>query len=381
MDKESLKIYTCECGKVFHSKQALGGHQSCCRIHLGEGKYIERLKQRKKACEKMNEINGFNKDYNNISPKTKNNPIRLQRWIDEQHQCERCGKIMTEFYGVGRFCSLHCANWRQGSEKFRSQTKTRTEKPEWKTPSFEPKISLNPTLSIPPVSNYPKLSDVNLDDYISETKQLIENKLITLAQLKHYRMGAKEGIDFVCCPYCGVRLDVLGRHIQKHGKTKDDVIAEFGSNVLFISKVEYKRKSDVSKATQERLIAEGKHQGWKSRNKKSYAEKFWTEVLDNNNIPYQAEYVLKKSDLGIDSLNNFFLDFLLPGNIDLEIDGKQHSYKDRKEHDKERDAILTAHGYTIYRIQWINPNTLQNKLKVQNQIKEFLDWYQELKRR
>ena len=33
---------------------------------------------------------------------------------------------------------------------------------------------------------------------------------------------------------------------------------------------------------------------------------------------------------------DFFLDFLLPGNIDLEIDGKQHNYEDRKEHDKER---------------------------------------------
>ena len=373
-----MKIYTCECGRKFHSRQALGGHQSFCKIHLGDKKYEEALNQRRIACEKMNQIPDRHKNVGSISRKTKNDPIRLQRWINEQHQCERCGKIMTEFYGVGRFCSLHCANWRQGSEKFRSQTKERKEKPDWKVPSFEPKVDIIPTYPQLPVSNSPKLSNINLNDYVDGTENLIKNKLITVNQLPFYKKDAKEGVDFVFCPYCGIRLNVLGGHIKKHGKTKEDVISEFGNEILFISKVDFKRKSDVSRNTQNRLIAEGKHHGWKSRNTKSYAEKFWKEVLDNNNIPYQAEYVLKKSDLGIDSLNNFFLDFLLPGNIDLEIDGKQHNYENRKEHDKERDAILSQHGYTIYRIQWINPNTPSNKLKVQNQIKEFLDWYQKI---
>ncbi len=126
---------------------------------------------------------------------------------------------------------------------------------------------------------------------------------------------------------------------------------------------------------QQTLIDEGRHKGWQSRDKTSYAEQLWIKVLDNNHIPYQREFVVNKKTLGLNDSSNFFLDFLLPGNIDLEIDGKQHNYEDRKEHDKERDAILSQHGYTIYRIQWINPNTPSNKLKVQNQIKEFLDWY------
>lgn len=34
----------------------------------------------------------------------------LQKWIDEQHCCEICGKLMTIKYGSGRFCSKECAN-------------------------------------------------------------------------------------------------------------------------------------------------------------------------------------------------------------------------------------------------------------------------------
>ena len=369
-----MKTYACECGKTFNSRQALGGHQSCCKAHLGEELYAEVIAKRQVLVDKMRDVN-LAKPSKSISRKTKNNPVKLQQWIDEQHQCERCGKIMTEFYGVGRFCSLHCANWRQGSETFRSQSKTRKEKPDWQVPSFEPKVNIVPIFPKLPISNAPKLSDVNLNDYVDETENLIRNKLITVNQLPFYQKDAREGVDFVYCPYCGVRVNVLGWHIKKHKKNREDVLLEFGNNILFISKRAFFERSQQSKQIQKSLIAEGKHQGWKSRNTKSYAEKFWKEVLDNNNIPYQEEYVLKKSDLGIDSLNNFFLDFLLPCNIDLEIDGKQHNYEDRKEHDKERDAILSQHGYTIYRIQWINPNTPSNKLKVQNQIKEFLDWY------
>lgn len=34
---------------------------------------------------------------------------KLQQWLDEKHTCENCGKVMTEYYGSGRFCSLQCS--------------------------------------------------------------------------------------------------------------------------------------------------------------------------------------------------------------------------------------------------------------------------------
>jgi len=33
----------------------------------------------------------------------------LRKWISEKHTCERCGNVMTELYGSGRFCCKHCA--------------------------------------------------------------------------------------------------------------------------------------------------------------------------------------------------------------------------------------------------------------------------------
>ena len=35
---------------------------------------------------------------------------KLRVWISEHHCCEICGKVMTEKYGSGRFCSKQCAN-------------------------------------------------------------------------------------------------------------------------------------------------------------------------------------------------------------------------------------------------------------------------------
>lgn len=68
-------------------------------------------------------------------------------------------------------------------------------------------------------------------------------------------------------------------------------------------------------------------------------------VLDNNNISYTREDF---------STKKYFLDFLIEKNgkkIDLEIDGKQHKYEDRKDHDKERDEYLTGLGYIVYRVE------------------------------
>ena len=45
----------------------------------------------------------------------------LEQWISEKHKCENCGKIMTEKFSTGRFCSRACANTRHHSE----ETKTK----------------------------------------------------------------------------------------------------------------------------------------------------------------------------------------------------------------------------------------------------------------
>lgn len=119
-------------------------------------------------------------------------------------------------------------------------------------------------------------------------------------------------------------------------------------------------------------VLNGKHQGWKTRNISSYPENFWVKVLESNFINYIREYHVN---------NKYFLDFLIEKNgikIDLEIDGKQHLYEDRKQHDIERDKYLTENNYVVYRIPWNEINSEEGKLLMKNKINDFLTFFNTL---
>ena len=112
-------------------------------------------------------------------------------------------------------------------------------------------------------------------------------------------------------------------------------------------------------------IANGTHNGWNSRNISSYAEKFWSEVLNNNGIRYIREYHLGK----------YFLDFYIEmggRKIDLEIDGQQH--KRQVEHDYIRDEFIKLQGIEVYRVQWNNINTESGKIQMKYKIDTFLEY-------
>ena len=137
-------------------------------------------------------------------------------------------------------------------------------------------------------------------------------------------------------------------------------------------------KSRNSKKSVNELIEKGLHKGWQSRNVESYPEKFFKKVLDNNNIPYEFNKVVRKKDLGVEVNGNYFLDFYLPDcNIDLEIDGKQHLYSDRAESDKLRDSLISK-LHTVYRIKWKSLNTENGKKYMKEQIDRFLDFYKSM---
>ena len=65
--------------------------------------------------------------------------------------------------------------------------------------------------------------------------------------------------------------------------------------------------------------------------------------------------------------------------IDLEIDGKQHQYEDRKIHDEERDSLLRDKGYVVYRISWNEINSDVGKKMMGEKIKEFIDFINKFK--
>jgi len=72
----------------------------------------------------------------------------------------------------------------------------------------------------------------------------------------------------------------------------------------------------------------------------------------------------------------YFLDFKLPKNVDLEIDGSQHQY--RTESDNRRDELISSIGYKIYRISWNDINSSAGKNLMKQKIDKFLKWYNNL---
>ena len=80
-----------------------------------------------------------------------------------------------------------------------------------------------------------------------------------------------------------------------------------------------------------KLVREGRHKGWNSRNIKSYPEIFWEKVLTNNGIDFEREVPALR----------YFLDFVLRKNgvvIDIEIDGKI-KIKTKNMSPEERDKM------------------------------------------
>lgn len=51
-----------------------------------------------------------------------NKEEKQKRWISEQHTCEHCGKVMTEKFGSGRFCSRSCANSHEVTDEQKKKT-------------------------------------------------------------------------------------------------------------------------------------------------------------------------------------------------------------------------------------------------------------------
>lgn len=232
-----------------------------------------------------------------------------------------------------------------------------------------------------------KASETALVNHYGESQELYEAKRIakkervSLARLiknssQYYAKDFVEGKDFIICPYCNLRFgQIQGSHLKIHKKTLDDLFTDFGADYKIISDKTYEKKVIAGKAVQQRLLAEGIHKGWQSRNTTSYAEQFWLQVLDNNNIKYQREVPVKHAN------SNYFLDFVIEQNgklIDLEIDGKQHTYTDRKESDVVRDLYLTKQGYLVYRVAWNEVNSDAGSNEMKEKIAAFLTFYNSL---
>lgn len=111
-----MKTYKCICGREFTDSQVFNNHKANCKQHI-EAKYGDWASY-KEICKA-----GHEHVAQKISETASNKRnSKLIAWISESHTCEKCGIIMTEKYGSGRFCSKKCANSHTRSPESRKKT-------------------------------------------------------------------------------------------------------------------------------------------------------------------------------------------------------------------------------------------------------------------
>jgi very-short-patch-repair endonuclease len=189
--------------------------------------------------------------------------------------------------------------------------------------------------------------------FSEERKQKISNARKTSRVNDEKCRNVKEQpIVTKCCPTCNISFTCLiykqKRYCSKKCLNLDPNIREFRKNIML------------------EKVKNGTHSGWKSRAGKapSYAEKFFMKVLLLNNISYIRDL----------NVGGFFIDFAIEDKkIALEIDGKQHLEKDRKERDDRKDICLKSNGWTVVRIPWKSINNQTGKDYMKEQIKNFLE--------
>ena len=210
----------------------------------------------------------------------------------------------------------------------------------------------------------------NVREHSEETKQKISNSI-----RKHHRSIN----NFVCKDYKYSCLNCNKEFIPKKEKQKFCCLKcskHWFYNNIVNGEENRKRVSDRNKILYQQDIITG----WMIRHKSyhSYAEKFWIKVLGNNNIFYFNEFIVKTN---YNKPAWYSIDFALVKNgkkIDLEIDGRQHKYKERKESDKKRDIFLTSKNWIVYRVEWNEINTNKGKELMKQKIDDFLKFYESL---
>lgn len=291
-------------------------------------------------------------DKNNIDAIIESSPKQNKKSFTYITNCEKCGKefsqITTQYLinnkRCKRFCSRSCAN-----------SHVRTE-------DSKKKVSES-------LNNFYRVNGISRNPLRAED---CKNSILR-------RVKREESPILVNCKFCNKEIYTK----LKFGSYCYECAEEHNlPNLLLYTKdgkiMPSKKRRESSRRAQLKLVAEGRHKGWQSRNIVSYPEKFWQEVLKNNNISYSFNHPVKKSDLGVkDDDSNYFLDFLIGENFDLEIDGKQHSYKERKESDALRDELLNKNGYIVYRIKWNEIVSDRGKLLMEQKIDNFLKFYKQ----
>lgn len=194
-----------------------------------------------------------------------------------------------------------------------------------------------------PIPPFCSITCSNSKIHTDQTKNKISN---TLKQ-KH----PEHTSSIITCKCCGVKKEFPYK-LRKRQFCSNSCTIKYNWT---IPKYRKARVAFINKR-----IKDGLHKGWPHRNKfyKSYAEEFFSNVLDGRKI----KYIFNKKE------GMYFIDFAIDNKkIALEIDGSQHRY--RVGSDKKKDKFLKSRGWKVYRIKWTQPQ------KIYGEIEKFLEFY------
>lgn len=384
---------------------------------------IKRIKA-DKAIEYM-----YNNDYDSIADVAKQFNIGKVSLIKELQQrcsqgeiekipCKNCNNLHDYSYGQGEFCSQICARSysrgfvsEEGKERQR-QTLQRGKEINQRIEQEIKKIYGKNFLNQSPIEIKINIKDIN-DKYTMYQNEaeniecIVYNKdSIKKEELDKIKNNNERkrllGFSTSSNKSYGIVRNTLSPYINKTDEEKEIIRQKISTTLKnkwnedsdwsremreYYSELASKRKS--SEETKEKLrkeiqrrIENGTHVGWTKRGKNmlSYPEKVWKSFFDSLGLEEDKDYIInypvnKRKDLGLDNSANYFLDFYMESpngdKIDIEIDGKQHTYKDRKESDRQRDKALKENNFIVHRIPWININKSEKRKKeVENQKDE-----------
>lgn len=97
-------MYNCICGKQFETSASVAGHKSHCKEYLESKGKLDSYLIRKESYIKTLQANNEKLHESYLHNK--------QIECSQEYYCENCGKLVTEKFGSGRFCSRACANRR-----------------------------------------------------------------------------------------------------------------------------------------------------------------------------------------------------------------------------------------------------------------------------
>ena len=273
--------YICECGKEFDKPNSFNGHKSHCKVHLEKTGRLEL----RKNIDKSN----ITKRVNTCKLK-KENKIKSAReiGISEIHTCEKCGKILTEKYGSGRFCSQSCANARDRSDDLKLKISNSVHKSNLDKYNESPRKCIKCEEYLPFEHRFRKYCDKCKSEITLERNNV---------DSKRY----KYSLNPKYCAFCGNPIDFDNRY-RKY--CSDECFKNFMS-------IDRKQKFKDGKITYSNVRNKYKYGTYKGISCDSSYELALVIYLIDNKIQFERNRTISFPYEYNGSTHNFFPDFIV----------------------------------------------------------------------